>query len=84
MILSPKEVKVISLVALGYSDKEIASKMKISYGTVRTYVDRVVLKLKAKNRTHAAIIYIMNNKKMLKEIYEKYSNSLDCGKALPF
>lgn len=61
MALSPKEIQVLTLVALGYSDKEICSELKIKYGTVRTYIDRIVLKLNAKNRTHAAILYIINH-----------------------
>ena len=35
MALSPKELKVLTLVALGYSDKEIGVELKIAYGTVR-------------------------------------------------
>ena len=58
MSLSPKEIQVLTLVALGYSDKEICSELNIKYGTVRTYIDRIVLKLNAKNRTHAAIMYM--------------------------
>lgn len=60
MELSPKELKVLTLVALGYSDKEIGVKLKIAYGTVRTYIDRIVLKLNARNRTNATVIYTQN------------------------
>ena len=42
MALSPKEVEVITLVALGYSDKEICSALKIAYGTVRNHIDRAI------------------------------------------
>ena len=77
MALSPKEVKVLTLAALGYCDKEIGNKLNISYGTVRNHMDRIVLKLNARNRTHAAIIYKLNNKNWLAEYYETYSNSLD-------
>lgn len=78
MSLSPKELKVLTLVALGYSDKEICIKMKISYSTVRTYIDRIILKLNAQNRTNAAIIYKLKHKEWLEEFYEAYHNSLDC------
>lgn len=61
MRLSPKECEVWALVASGYSDKEIGTKLKISYGTVRCYIDRVILKLNARNRTNAAVIYSLNN-----------------------
>jgi DNA-binding NarL/FixJ family response regulator len=61
MKLSRKEKKVLTLVALGYSDKEICLQLKISYGTVRSYIDRLVLKLNARNRTNAAVQYLLRN-----------------------
>lgn len=60
MKLSPKEHEVWSLVASGYSDKEIGTKLKISYGTVRCHIDKGILKLRARNRTNAAVIYSLN------------------------
>lgn len=67
MALSPKEIEVLTLIALGYSDKEICIILKLSYGTVRTYIDRIVLKLRAKNRTNATIIYKINHKDWLED-----------------
>jgi len=77
MALSPKEVEILSLVALGFSDKEIGLKLKIAYGTVRTHIDKLVLKLNARNRANAIIIYKLNNKNWLEEYCETYNNSLD-------
>lgn len=82
MTLSLKEVEVLTLTALGYSDKEIGVKLNIAYGTVRTYIDRIVLKLHAQNRTHAVMIYKLLNKHWLEEYYETYHNSLDSRKVL--
>lgn len=65
MKLTPKETAVITLVASGYSDKEIGLKMNISYGTVRDYIDKIVLKSHARNRTHAAMLYAKENPKWL-------------------
>lgn len=84
MALSPKEVEVLTLVALGYSDKEIGIKLNIKYGTVRNHIDRVVLKLNAQNRTHAAIIYKLNNKDWLEDDYETYNITLDCRRVLSY
>ncbi len=61
MKLSSTEKRVLTLIALGYSDKEIGVEIKISYGTVRTYVDRLIGKLNARNRTNAAVQYLMKN-----------------------
>ena len=84
MALSSRELEVLSLVALGYSDKEIAIKLKISYGTVRNHIDKAILKLNARNRTNAALIYKMINKEWLGEFYEAYCNSLDSRNLLPY
>ncbi len=82
MGLSPKEIEVITLVALGYSDKEICSELKIAYGTVRNHIDKAVLKLRAQNRTHAVMIYKFMNKEWLEEFYEKNNHTLDCRNLL--
>lgn len=68
MKLTPKEIAVITLVASGYSDKEIGLILKISYGTVRDYIDKLVLKLQARNRTHAAILYAKKHAEWLLKI----------------
>ncbi len=65
MELSPKELQVLTLVALGYSDKEVCVQLKLGYGTVRTYLDRIILKLSAKNRTHAVVRYMQRNPEWL-------------------
>ena len=77
MTLSPKEIEVLTLVAMGYSDKQIGVDLKIAYGTVRNHIDRAVLKLNAQNRTHAAMIYKLMNKDWLEELYEENHNTLD-------
>ena len=82
MTLSPKESEVLTLVAMGYSDKQIGVDLKIAYGTVRNHIDRAVLKLNAQNRTHAAMIYKLKNKDWLEELYEENNNTLDRRKLL--
>ena len=82
MILSFKQEQVLSLVALGYSDKQIARKLNITYGTVRNHVDKAVLTLNAQNRTHAVMIYKFIKKDWLEEYYEKNNNTLECGRIL--
>lgn len=80
MALSPKELEVLSLVALGYSDKEICVKLNIAYGTVRSHIDKAVLKLHARNRANAILIYKNIHQEWLGEIYETYNFALDCRK----
>lgn len=54
--LSDQETAVLRLAAEGLTDKEIASRMKVSEKTVDTYWARVRQKLDARNRTHAVAI----------------------------
>lgn len=82
MALTSKEIEVLTLVALGYSDKQIGKKLKITYGTVRNHIDKAILKLNAQNRTHAAIVYKMKNKHWLEEYYETNYNTLDSWRVL--
>jgi two-component system response regulator NreC len=48
--LSPRETEVLSLVAWGYSNKEIANKLEISIRTVETYKARLMEKLDLHSR----------------------------------
>ena len=43
--LSPRQQQVAALVAEGLSNKAIARKLELSYGTVRQYVVRIAKKL---------------------------------------
>jgi DNA-binding NarL/FixJ family response regulator len=61
MKLSPQKVKIITLMAKGYTDKEIAIKLKISIRTVQTHVSSIILALKARNRVNAVALYMVAN-----------------------
>ena len=67
MRLSPKEVKVLTLVARGYSDKEIGVKLRISERTVQTHMMRIQLKLDARNRVNAAVLFFIKNPELLEK-----------------
>ncbi|MBP3821106.1 response regulator transcription factor [bacterium] len=70
MKLSPKEQDVLTLIACGFTDKEIGIKLKISKGTVHTHVENIFDKLRAKTRGHAVSLYINLNPKWKRE--ERY------------
>ena len=57
MKLTPREESILTLVAEGFIDKEIAIKLKLSARTVQSHVDRAKLKLNARNRIHAATLF---------------------------
>lgn len=54
--LTTREREVLSLLAAGLSNKEIAEKLTLSVGTVRLHVSNILAKLGAPNRTTAAAI----------------------------
>ena len=51
--LSPRELEVLSLVAHGCTNKDVAQRLFISDKTVRNHVTSCLLKLQAKDRTEA-------------------------------
>ncbi|MBE9250190.1 response regulator transcription factor [Dolichospermum sp. LEGE 00240] len=55
-ILSDRELEVIELIAKGCSNGEIAKKLYIATGTVKTHVGNIMRKLSANDRTEVAII----------------------------
>ncbi len=54
--LSMREQEVLALLALGFSNPEIAAELFLSVDTVKTYVRRVFAKLGVNNRTNAALL----------------------------
>jgi DNA-binding NarL/FixJ family response regulator len=56
--LTPREVEVLSLVAAGLANKEIAAKLGTADGTVKIHVQNILSKLNASDRTHAVTIAI--------------------------
>lgn len=54
--LTPRELEVLALLSDGLSNKEIASRLTLSCGTVRLHVSNILTKLGATNRTAAAMM----------------------------
>ncbi|MBR6302062.1 helix-turn-helix transcriptional regulator [bacterium] len=61
MKLSPTKLKIIKLLARGFSDKEISQHLQMSARTVQTHINSIVLGFSARNRTHAVAIYMQAN-----------------------
>jgi DNA-binding NarL/FixJ family response regulator len=53
--LSAREKEILSLIAKGFSNSEIADKLFLSVGTVKNYVTNILQKLEAKDRTEAVV-----------------------------
>ncbi|HLI83737.1 MAG TPA: response regulator transcription factor [Bryobacteraceae bacterium] len=56
--LTPREVEVLSFVAQGLANKDIAQRLGTASGTVKMHVQKILEKLGAADRTHAVTIAI--------------------------
>ena len=59
--LTPKEKEVLTLVAKGASNQEIADKLCVRDVTVKTHLNSVFKKLKVTNRTQAVLLAMQIN-----------------------
>lgn len=55
--ISEKEYEIITSIAEGLSNKEIASNLYLSEGTVRNYLSTILEKLNLRDRTQLAVFY---------------------------
>jgi DNA-binding NarL/FixJ family response regulator len=56
-LLTPRELEVLRLMSDGLSDREIAERLNVGWGTVRTHSQRVLQKLHVHKRWDAAVLY---------------------------
>jgi DNA-binding NarL/FixJ family response regulator len=56
--LTTAEFNIVTLIAEGMSNKEIASKLFLSEGTVKNYITDILSKLAVRDRTQIAIMYL--------------------------
>jgi DNA-binding CsgD family transcriptional regulator len=54
--LSPRQAQIVSLIAQGRSDKEIALTLGLSTATVRTYLQRMYRQYGSRSRAHLVAI----------------------------
>ena len=56
LAITPREHEILTLIAAGLSNREIAAKLFVSENTVKTHSSRLFDKLNARRRTHAVQI----------------------------
>ncbi|OPC79172.1 DNA-binding response regulator [Embleya scabrispora] len=54
-VLTERETEVLRLIATGSTNREIASRLYLSEGTVKNHISRILSRLGLRDRTHAAI-----------------------------
>ena len=56
-ILTVREIDILTSIAKGLNNKEIATTLFLSEGTVRNYISNMLIKLNLRDRTQLAIFY---------------------------
>ena len=60
MEFSERESILLKLVAQGYDNKEISTKMYLAEGTIRNQISKLLEKLALKDRTQLAVYAVKN------------------------
>ena len=55
---TPRQSEILDLIAAGLADKEIACRLGLSYGTVRTHLDRFFTASGVRDRAGAAALWV--------------------------
>ncbi|HZM04745.1 MAG TPA: response regulator transcription factor [Candidatus Saccharimonadales bacterium] len=58
ILLSPREEELLEFLSKGYSNKEIADQIQLSFETVRSYLKHIYEKMHVRSRTEAAVRYL--------------------------
>jgi len=61
-LFSPRELEIMELISKGLSNKEIASRLYISEGTVKNHITSILNKTGLEHRTQIAIYYLKGGK----------------------
>jgi DNA-binding NarL/FixJ family response regulator len=56
--LSNRELEVLTLVAEGYTSKEVAKQLFLAEETVKSHITNILTRLEARNRAHAVALGI--------------------------
>jgi DNA-binding NarL/FixJ family response regulator len=54
--LTPRELEVLTLLAGGLSNSELASALRLSEATVKTHINRILTKLQLRDRVQAVVV----------------------------
>ena len=59
-LLTPRQLEILALVAIGATDTEIAEKLGISASTVKSHLNRIFKKIDVPNRRQAVFWALSN------------------------
>ena len=69
--LTPQETKILTYVAHGYTNNQIAHKLTLSTRTIEKYVNTIYFKLHARNRPHALYLSFLKGYLSIKRLQEE-------------
>ena len=58
--LTERQVEILHLMALGWSNKEIGHKLMVSENTIKYHLKKILQKMNAQNRTEAVAMAVNN------------------------
>jgi DNA-binding CsgD family transcriptional regulator len=62
-VLSPREVEVIEIAALGLTNAQVADRLSVSVHAVKFHLASIYRKLGVTNRTEAAFVYLRGDER---------------------
>ena len=78
--ITDAEWDIIKLVGRGMSNKEIASELSLSEGTVRNYLSTILSKLDLRDRTQLAIWEVQSGSAETRKMVETHHHCRTCHK----
>lgn len=77
--LAVKEILIMDLLSEGDPEEEIAEVLKMKLHTLEAHIDKIIRKLKAKNKIHAVIIYLKSCGRLIDSPPDSLLNLDDLG-----
>lgn len=60
-VLTPRETEILTYIARGYMNKQVAHKLGVSEHTIKNHLSSILHKLEVNDRTQAVVLAIQNN-----------------------
>jgi DNA-binding NarL/FixJ family response regulator len=62
--LTPRDTRMLAMLAKGKSSREIAAALEYTDGTIRVYLHQLYKKIRVNNKTQAAVWYLKRGREL--------------------